>query len=120
MTHDTREGATCGMTDRFVSPETPPEGLERELLTILAEECCEVGQRVSKALRFGLSEVQPGQSLTNAQRIALEAGDLIAMVKMLEERGVLDRHEVTAAVQAKRRKVARFLQSTEHAPTTGG
>lgn len=39
------------------------------LLSILAEECCEVGQRVSKALRFGLDEVQPGQDLSNAERI---------------------------------------------------
>jgi hypothetical protein len=34
---------------------------EQHLLTILAEECGEVVQRASKAIRFGLDESQPGQ-----------------------------------------------------------
>ena len=49
------------------------------LLTCLAEECTEVGQRVTKALRFGLAEVQAGQTLTNRQRIAEEYRDLVAV-----------------------------------------
>lgn len=32
------------MSNKFISPDTPPEGEMRELLTILAEECCEIGQ----------------------------------------------------------------------------
>lgn len=39
------------------------------LLLQLAEECAEVIQRVSKSLRFGLQEVQIGQSLTNSKRL---------------------------------------------------
>jgi hypothetical protein len=31
-----------------------------------AEEAVEVAQRATKVLRFGIDEVQPGQSLTNA------------------------------------------------------
>lgn len=53
------------------------------LLTCLAEECCEVGQRVSKALRFGLKEVQSGQTLTNAERIEIELVDLVTIAKIL-------------------------------------
>ncbi|HYH65426.1 MAG TPA: hypothetical protein VD866_12085 [Urbifossiella sp.] len=53
------------------------------LLTILAEECAEVAQRASKALRFGLAEVEPGQPLTNAQRLMREVNDLIAVYQML-------------------------------------
>ena len=55
---------------------------EQHLLVILAEECSEVAQRVSKALRFGLGEIQPGQSLSNAERIRQEFGDLIAAFEM--------------------------------------
>lgn len=53
------------------------------LLFILAEECAEVAQRASKAARFGLAEVQPGQAKTNARRIADEMNDLIAVYQML-------------------------------------
>jgi NTP pyrophosphatase (non-canonical NTP hydrolase) len=97
------------MTDKFVSPERPPEGLDRELLTILAEECCEVGQRVSKALRFGLMEIQPGQPLSNAERIAEELGDLLATAEELND--VIDWRIVDKAKALKREKLARYLQS---------
>jgi hypothetical protein len=59
------------------------------LLTCLAEECAEVGQRVSKALRFGLSEVQPGQPLRNSDRIEEELRDLFAVASILAAEGVI-------------------------------
>ena len=79
------------------------------LLSCLAEECAEVAHRVSKALRFGLTEIQSGQSLTNAQRIAQELNDLIAIKELLRENGVdlrLDHH----AVEAKKAKVLAFVE----------
>jgi hypothetical protein len=57
---------------------------EEHLLTIAAEECAEVAQRLSKALRFGLDEVQPGQSLTNRERIRYEYSDLAAVLEMID------------------------------------
>lgn len=59
------------------------------LLTILAEECSEVAQRVSKALRFGLDEVQAGQPLGNADRILEELHDLFAVAAILQAEGVI-------------------------------
>lgn len=53
------------------------------LLTCLAEECSEVAQRCSKAIRFGLDEVQPGQDHSNAERLAQELDDLVGVAKML-------------------------------------
>lgn len=82
------------------------------LLSCLAEECCEVGQRVSKALRFGLSEVQAGQPLTNAERIAEELRDLWSVVLMLSDEGQLGLAEMWPTVEqtrAKRDKVERFM-----------
>ncbi len=64
--------------------------VDQHLLVCLAEECDEVGQRVTKALRFGLDEVRPGQALTNAQRIVGEFRDLLGVAKMLHDRGVLN------------------------------
>lgn len=55
------------------------------VLAVVAEECAEVAQRVTKALRFGLKEVQPGQEYTNAQRIMHELADLLGAVEMLQD-----------------------------------
>lgn len=81
------------------------------LLTILAEECTEIGQRASKALRFTPSEVQAGQNLSNADRIMYEFRDLQAVMEMLEDEGVLPSiwQRDVAAIDAKKTKVEKFL-----------
>jgi hypothetical protein len=84
---------------------------KEHLLTILGEECNEVAQRCSKALRFGLTEVQPGQDLNNAERIRAEYIDLLAVMRMLAEEGYIK--PVTDAdlpdMEDKRQKVEKFL-----------
>lgn len=57
---------------------------DEHLLTILAEECAEVAQRCSKALRFGIDEVQPGQGLDNRRRIEKEFNDLLGVYLMTD------------------------------------
>jgi len=99
------------MTDRFVSPCDPPEGEIRELITILAEECCEVAQRCTKALRFGVDEVQPGQPRTNGDRIGLEVGDFMEVATRLMEIGVIPEWSVEAGRHAKAQQLAKFMQS---------
>lgn len=54
------------------------------LLVCLMEECAEVAQRASKALRFGLDEVQQGKDLSNEQLIVEELRDLEVTRLMLE------------------------------------
>jgi NTP pyrophosphatase (non-canonical NTP hydrolase) len=80
------------------------------LLWIVAEECAEVAQRVSKAARFGLKEVQPGQPLSNAERIVQEFDDLLAVVVMLKDEGCLPASGGKAALLAKKAKVEKFLR----------
>lgn len=77
------------------------------LLTCLAEECSEVAHRVSKALRFGLKEIEPGKTADNATRIAAEVTDLLAIVDMLEERGVL---KASREFTAKKEKVLHCME----------
>lgn len=77
------------------------------LLTILAEECAEVAQRVSKAIRFGLKEVQEGQSLTNEQRIIYEMNDLFAVFKMLEKDGSIEGQSAFEEEEAREKKIAK-------------
>ncbi len=83
------------------------------LLTIAAEECAEVSQRISKAARFGLSEVQADQPHDNAERIRQEVVDLYAVLRMVEvEADLLDGElsRITRAeVEAKQAKVERYL-----------
>ena len=54
------------------------------LLTIVAEECAEVSQRITKILRFGATEIQPGQDKDNIERLLDEFNDLYAMMMMLK------------------------------------
>lgn len=61
---------------------------EQHLMVHLMEECAEVAQRCSKALRFGTEEVQPDphdnpDGLTNSQRIVEELIDLDAVRSMV-------------------------------------
>jgi hypothetical protein len=80
------------------------------LLTIAAEECAEVAQRIAKALRFGLHEIQPGQTLTNAQRIMAEYHDLQAVIEMLQDDGSLPKKYSLAQIMAKMAKVEHYLK----------
>lgn len=80
------------------------------LLTIAAEECAEIAQRISKAQRFGLDEIQPGQGYDNAERINNEFNDLIALLRMIEKETGRDLTEIFgSSVRAKQRKVEEFL-----------
>ena len=58
---------------------------KEHLLTILSEECNEVGKRASKTLRFGVYEIQPGQPFNNYKRLRDEIHDFLAVVTMLED-----------------------------------
>lgn len=78
---------------------------KQHLLVTLAEECNEVAQRVSKALRFGLEEIEPGQSLNNVERIEQEFADLTAVYEMLY---LSDPDETDK--ETKKAKVEKYLQ----------
>ncbi len=47
------------MVEKFTTPAPLPTAYQREILTILIEECAEVQQRATKMLRFGIEETQP-------------------------------------------------------------
>lgn len=79
------------------------------LLTILGEECVETAQRVSKALRFTLDEVQPEQDLTNAQRIVYEFNDIVAVMEILQEEGIFEKVIDRDAITKKKIKVVKYL-----------
>jgi hypothetical protein len=64
---------------------------EREyFLTCLGEEGCEIGQQVSKTLRFGINETWKPELGSNHDRLIGEFIDLIAVAKKLKTLGVID------------------------------
>ena len=82
------------------------------LLTQAASEAVEFAHRITKALHFGLQEVEPGQPHTNATRAVGEFIDLVAVMDMLSKDGALEKPEpgeANAAIEAKRAKVEKYL-----------
>ena len=80
------------------------------LLICLAEECGEVAQRCTKALRFGLDEIQPGQELTNRERLEYKLNDFTAIVGMLQSAGVNLNPLVPIKMGTKITKVRKYMQ----------
>ena len=74
------------------------------LLDILIEECAEVIQAVTKAKRFGLQEIEPGQSLTNLEQLMYELNDVAATANLLSDHWV-----DSDLLIAKRRKIENYL-----------
>lgn len=79
------------------------------ILTIVAEECVETAQRASKALRFGIDEVQEGQDLTNSERLIYEFNDIVATMELLYEEGLIDRIFDRAYIEKKKLKIEKYL-----------
>lgn len=99
------------MTEQYKSPCPLPTAHERELLVILIEECGEVLQRATKALRFGLDEHQPGQSLSNSQRLAHEVGDVSEMIDRLIDARILSFEFINQGRESKKRQLDKFMQT---------
>lgn len=86
---------------------------QEHLLTIVAEECNEVAHRASKAIRFTLSEIQPGQELNNADRIMEEFYDLMASIEECQKRNYLpiwNQEKIAIHISLKQQKIAKFLE----------
>jgi NTP pyrophosphatase (non-canonical NTP hydrolase) len=88
------------------------------LLTCLAEECAEIQQAVSKALRFGLKGGYPGTDRTNADDIAAEITDLMAVISMCCDAKIIDEPVASKnAFDAKKTKVLHYMEYAESVGT---
>ena len=109
-------------------PHPAPSVADQEKLTVISEECAEiievctdiiraatnVQKRATKAARFGLDEKQTGQSMANAERLAIEYGDLLGIMQLAGEQGILD---LEPALSAKLRKLEKLRVYLRHKPT---
>jgi NTP pyrophosphatase (non-canonical NTP hydrolase) len=87
-------------------------------LHLLSEECKEVGLVVSKALRFGLTDVDPDSpnSAPKYQLLEQEIGDVFALVDILIHNQIGISHEGIAQAKARKlQKLARYYGNGEFA-----
>ena len=74
---------------------------EKEVMDILQEECAEVIQAVSKISRFGIDNFKPGKPKTNRDHLEEELGDMLAMIDIMLELGVISIDNLEVAKKAK-------------------
>lgn len=85
--------------------------LKEHLLTVLCEECAEVQQAASKALRFGTGDSRPGTNTTNAKDIEKEFIEAMAVRDMLRELGVITQPSNSKKIyDDKRNRVEKYLE----------
>ena len=86
---------------------------QNEILDIMQEECGEVVQMISKCRRFGLDNQYGEQSSTNRARLTEEVGDLMCMIQLMQEAGIVDIAEVMFAAGKKRVKLKEWSKVYE-------
>ena len=78
----------------------------KEILLITQEECAEVTQAISKVFRFGLTVRWPEPiDPTNKERLEEEVGDLLCMIDILVENGIISDEKLNKARTSKREKL---------------
>ena len=80
----------------------------KEVMDILQEECAEVIQAVSKISRFGIDNMKPGKPKTNREHLEEELGDMLAMIDILKEMGVVSEACLQTAKNAKIEKLKKW------------
>lgn len=77
-----------------------------ELMTITAEECGELTQACMKINRWGLYD--GNENITNRERLLEEAGDVMCMIDIMIEKGILTKNEINDRMIVKREKLKQW------------
>jgi NTP pyrophosphatase (non-canonical NTP hydrolase) len=80
----------------------------KEVMDILQEECAEVIVAVSKISRFGIDNMKPGKDQTNREHLEEEIGDVMAMITILLDKGIVNRVHLEQAEAAKIEKLKQW------------
>jgi NTP pyrophosphatase (non-canonical NTP hydrolase) len=79
-----------------------------EALGILQEECAEAIVEVSKCRRFGIETPHYKTGLSHAKTLEQEVGDVLALVDILIDQGVLDQEGLNTAKENKKIKLKQW------------
>jgi len=74
---------------------------KEELLVIFMEECAEASVEASKVIRFGRNDEEVGS-------LAREVGDLVCMINLLEEYGLINRNQINKYSLDKKEKLKKW------------
>lgn len=77
----------------------------KEILLITQEECAEVSQAISKVFRFGFDDCHPVTNVCNREHLEEELGDLMCMIDLLIDSGVVRESVVMTAKNEKLNKL---------------
>lgn len=80
--------------------------IDEEVMAITQEECAEVVQAISKCFRFGFNDLYEGK--TNLQRLEEETGDLLCMIQLMIDRGIINESKVYDASVQKRERLKKW------------
>jgi len=82
---------------------------ENEILNILSEESAEIIQAISKVFRFGWQSAHPDDlTWTNKMHLEEEIGDMLCMVNILFDKGIIDQDMVQIAAKNKLVKLKKY------------
>ncbi len=91
-----------------------------ELLAILAEECAEVIQIISKIQRHGLRSYHPESREVNAYTLEREMGDVRAAMILVCEAGIARKSTVHLLADEKLKRIDRYLHHSVGPATLKG
>jgi NTP pyrophosphatase (non-canonical NTP hydrolase) len=84
------------------------------LLVKTAEEAAEIAHACHKSLTFGLNSFQNEGDSTNKEQLEKELTDLLAMIKMLQDAGIIGIVGRKEGIVAKEQKVLRYMEMSRH------
>ena len=80
--------------------------MNTELFVVTMEECAELIQECSKAIRFN--------SHLDNDRLAQEVGDVVCMIELLQQHGIVDPTRIAAYAEQKRKKLQKWSNIEIH------
>ena len=80
---------------------------QREILVITQEECAEVIQEISKIFRFGINELHK-DGMLHQEKLETEVGDLLCMISLMTQHGLVRSNMVTQAIENKQIKLKQW------------
>jgi NTP pyrophosphatase (non-canonical NTP hydrolase) len=85
----------------------------QEALDILQEECGEVIVEISKCRRFGLESLHYQTGIKHQTMLETEVADVLALVDILIDQGVIDPATLDLAKDAKKEKLKKWSKIYE-------
>jgi NTP pyrophosphatase (non-canonical NTP hydrolase) len=89
---------------------------QKEVMLIAQEECAEVIQAISKVFRFGMDDIHPTTNKSNRDSLEEEVGDLLCMIELLQEHGIVNSTSVLNANVRKRNKLKKWSSIFNNEP----